>query len=202
MRCVFEWQLWLLRNAWTKLRMDLHPSVKNVSQDMYAWRAIKCIHRMAQLSDREAVTLNMVGDYRRLSMNPKGAPKVPPKAKLAINSKAVPKHQSGIAVGVQSPIALAPPAKSPVDPKAIPKPALASPVAKQPLCAIVPKAAASSSVEAAAMPKSTAKAKHPFRYPKKSQGVCKDSSLAGVLMDELPLSALGKSATVKKGKGA
>jgi len=197
MRCVFEWQLWLLRNAWTTLRMDLHPSVKNVSQDMYAWRVIKCIHRMAHLADREGVALNMVGDYRRLSMNPKGAPKVPPKANLAINPKAVPKQQSGIAVGVQSPPGPGPQAVAPVHPKVIPKPELAIPVGKQPPLPLVPKAAASSSVESA-MPKIIAKPKHPFRYPKKASAC----SFSGVPIEEVPLSALGKPPPVKKGKGA
>ena len=88
MHCVWEWQLWLLRNSWTKLRMEQNPSVKRVSRDQYVWRILKRVQGMALLQDLEVLTLSMVGDYRRLSMNPRGAPKGKPKPKSVLSSKA------------------------------------------------------------------------------------------------------------------
>jgi hypothetical protein len=112
---VFEWQLHLLHNAWTKLRMAMHPSVKRVDRDAYIWRAVNLVHRMANVMDRDHVCLNMVGDYKRLSMNPKGPPKpAPAKPKFAKpkgTSKAGPPPLSAEAAPLVLAIPSPPPAK-------------------------------------------------------------------------------------------
>ena len=71
MEGVFEFQLWLLQKQWKTLRKEQHKSTKNTDMDQYCWNVLKQVHRVKLDKDRDRVALNMVGDYKRLSVNPR-----------------------------------------------------------------------------------------------------------------------------------
>jgi len=60
----------------------------------YVWGILKKVQKMKRPEDRESLTLHMVGDFRRFSLNPRSAT-FKPLAKAKPKAKAKAKAHSG-----------------------------------------------------------------------------------------------------------
>ena len=92
LECLWEWQLWLLRNQWQDLRKAQAPAVckPKLSLDEYVWQILKRVHKMKEIADREKLMLSMLGDFKRLSTNPRSVtfrPKFKAKGKAKAKAK-------------------------------------------------------------------------------------------------------------------
>ena len=67
---VCEWQLHLLHINNLDLMQLNAPTVKRLDFQAYTWRALKQVHIIRNIADRNNVASHMVGDFKRLSLNP------------------------------------------------------------------------------------------------------------------------------------
>ena len=72
MRSVCEWSLHLCTVQHQKLRLARHPSVLKKSRSEWLWAILKRIHYIKDDKPKNALVLNLLGDYHRLSLNPSG----------------------------------------------------------------------------------------------------------------------------------
>ena len=92
MHQVWDWQLHLFRLHWQDKRKKQDPEVRKTDFNLYAWRMLKRINAMTS-ETKGNIVLHLVGDFRRLSLNPRGtifkpSGKAKPKAKPAAKASA------------------------------------------------------------------------------------------------------------------
>ena len=71
MKHVWEWQLHLFRLHYIEKRKRQDPEVKRMDFDFYTWRTLKRINAMKP-EVKATMALHLVGDYKRVSLNPRG----------------------------------------------------------------------------------------------------------------------------------